>query len=207
MAAISSDDILKHGTVEKALAHSRVEARQHLEETGSLPEWWDLGVSLGSSKGPPRKYATAEQYLSKGMEYLERCALRDVHPTKAGMILWLGFTNNSQWHDYPRRNPEFREAHGILLQYLQHVMELGLQTPAGQAGKMFILKNLPDGLSPEDPADKKLEYSWRDKQTTELTGEDGGPIRISRDEDPEKAYLRMLRGGVLEDEEEEASCE
>ncbi len=204
MAIINPEDILKNdGDIAKVLKEKRVEAAIHLEKTGSLPQWWELGVSLAGKKGPPPKFTSPDEYFSLGYEYFEMCAKADVMPTRAGLILHLGFSNTSSFHAYARRNIEFRYNHSRLLTMLQLPYEQTLTESGGQTGKIFALKNLPDGFSAEDPVDKKLEFPWKDKQQTEITGADEGPIIVKRDMDPEEAYMRMLEGGTLATEEEE----
>src|SRR5690606_40009551 len=102
------------------------------------------------------EFRSVDEYLSRGYEYLEECAKRDVYPTKAGMILHLGFPSEPCWYGHARRNPQYRDAMSTLLLWLRVAYEHIVHEPGGQAGKMFVLKNIPDGLSVEDPSDKKM---------------------------------------------------
>lgn len=212
MAVLNPEDIVATGgNVEDALDAKRRVAAQHLKETGSLPDWWELGVSLGSTqfaarKGPPKKFADADAFFAQGLAFFQKCAENDVLPTQSALILFMGFTGNSQYHGYVRRNGEFREAHDRMQTMLHCPLEMAISGPGSQVGTMFLLKNTPEGFSPTDPSNKPLSFPWRDKQTTELTGPDGGPIEIKRDEDPQEAYMKMLNGGILEDKEGEGEA-
>lgn len=198
---INPSDILRHGgDVEAALAEKREQAIEELEATGSLPPWWDHGVSLGRKKGAPSKFKCVDEYFSLGFEYFEDCAKLGQIPTKGGLILKLGFANLAYAINHMRRNPEYREAFATLMHMLTIPLEQELLSPAGQAGKMFLIKNIPEGLLPEDPSNAPMRYSWKDRQTQEITGADGGPLVVSREMPPEEAYRAMLEGGTLDDE-------
>lgn len=214
MGIIRAEDIVKHdGDVKAALDEKRDDAARHLEATGGFPDWWELGITLGnarykSKRGPAPKFADPDAMYSQGYEYFMKCAERDVLPTRTGLVLALGFPAMNQLYAYARRNIEFRDVVAILLEMLKLPLEMEIAKPGGQAGKMFLLKNIPEGLSPEDDANTPMRYGWHDKHQTELTGASGGPVLIDRKMSPEEAYLKMLEGGRLaprEDEDEDSS--
>ena len=193
-------DVVAHdGDVGAALREKQRQAVEEYERTGSLPEWWDLRVPLKKAGRPP-KFSCPEEFLSKGLGYLEQCLEEERLPTTRGLALWMGFHTWSAFNDYARRNVEFRIPHGQLLLAIQALIERMLAEGKGNpAGRKFLLTNIPDGFELDDATDAKLRFSWKEKQQTELVGEDGGPIRVSRDVPPEEGYLRMLEGGKLEE--------
>lgn len=204
MSVLRAEDIVKHqGDVESALQEKKEKAAKHLAETGSLPEWWEVHICVGKTRGVPPKWPNADAFYSQGWEYFEKCAMRNTPPTIAGLVLHLGFTNRSTMEAHVRRHPDFREAHSTFMTVIESALESAIHEPKGQAGKMFLLKNIPQGLAPDDPVNKPMEYAWKDKATTELTGANGGPLEISRKIKPEEGYLQMLEGGTLEPKEKE----
>jgi hypothetical protein len=200
---LSLEDVTKHdGDVVAAMKEKRELARKMLAEKGSLPEWWDWDVILDTGIGRPRKFRNPEEFLSKGLEYFERCFEREERPTSRGLCLWMGFYSWGKLTYFARKNPEFRPAHATLLTILQSVGEKGLVSGKGTAAWKFWLSNLPEGFDVTDSTDAPLRYEWKEKQQTELTGLDGGPISVKREIPPEEAYLQMLEGGKLEEPKE-----
>jgi len=204
MAVIDVKDIISEGGVEQALEKKRAEALSHKNDTGSYPEWWEEHITVGKTRGAPRKFSCPDEYFSKGYEYFERCAERHVYPTISGLVIHMGFTNRSTMYGHVRRNPEFRDAHATLMTMLQSPLERSLHEPGGQQGKIFLLKNIPEGMAVDDPVDKPMHFPWQDKRQTELTGADGTPIEVSRKMSPEEGYFAMLNGGRLAPKEDES---
>lgn len=198
---LSLEDVVAHeGDAKKALDAKRREAAKVMDEEGSLPEWWDLRIPLKrDGRGKPPKFSCPEEFLSKGVAYLEKCFDEGKTPTSRGLCLWMGFHSWAAFNDYARRNVDFRHVHGQLLLALQTVIEQALAEGKGNpGGRKFLLSNINDGFEVDDPTDAPMKFSWKEKQQTELVGEGGGPIRIGKEIPPEEAYLRMLEGGRLE---------
>lgn len=203
MSVLREEDIVNHsGDVYAALEAKKVIAAKSLKETGSLPSWWENMICVGKTRGVPPKFPSADAYFSQGWEYFEGQAEKDERPTITGLQLHLGFTTRATMEAHVRRHPDFRGPHGIFMSVLQMALEETIDAPGGQAGKIFLIKNIPDGLAPDDTVNVKMSYSWQDKKLTELTGAGGGPLEIRRDLKPEDAYMQMLDGGVLEKQSE-----
>lgn len=203
MSVLNADDIVKcSGDIVQALNKKKKEAAQHMDETGSLPPWWEVGICVGKTRGVPPKFSGPEEFFSKGYEYFAECAAQNIQPTKAGLTLHMGFTTFPTFQAHVRRHPEMRDAHGTFMTLLKLPVEMEMTKPGGQQGKAFVLKNIPDGWSSTDPVDAPVTYEWQDRKITELTGPGGAALEISRKMSPEEGYLAMLEGGRLADEEE-----
>ena len=204
MAVIQAEDIVKcEGDVKRALEAKRDAARETFKQTGSYPDWWEVTIHVGKTRGVPLKFVDGDELFSKGYEYFEKCVEKEIRPTKSGLILYLGFVNNGQLEYHMRKHPELREAHAMLMTMLKNTLEISLDKPGGQMGKIFLLKNIPDGFLPTDPVNAPTTYEFQDRKITELTGLNGAPIEVSRKMSPEEGYLKMLEGGRLADDADE----
>ena len=201
MAILSADDIVEHsGDVEAAIKAKRVDARKHYEETGSFPEGWEIYAKIFDGRGRPPKYETADEYFLKGQEYFQKRVSEGRNFTVTGLALWMGFASPTAMRQHAIARHEVRDYRAFFLGVIRDAVEETVTDPGGQPGKMFIMKNIPDGLLATDDASYREVSIWADKQVTELTGLNGGPLVIDRNLSPEDAYLMMLDGGTLEDE-------
>lgn len=82
-------------------------------------------------------------------------------PTVTGLALALGFADKTTLYEY-RDRPEFSYSIKRALTIIEQYHELGL-SDNNVAGRIFALKNM----------------GWKDKNETELTGANGGPLQIT----------------------------
>lgn len=204
MAIICDKDMVEGVSISDILQEKRKEAADHLDRTGSLPDWWELGIRLSVPKAT-QKFASPEEYFTHGMAYFQRVAEQSVanedpalRPTLSGLILWMGFTCRSGFEMHVRRNPEFRNAHATFMTLLNAPLEGALSRPGvNTAGISFLLKNLPEGFLPTDDINVSARHNWKDRRQTEITGEGGGPLVVQTSErTPEEVYMDMLKRGA-----------
>lgn len=206
MGIICEDDIVSGLSVERILHDKRVKALKHLDETGSLPSWWELGIRV-QLKQACTKFNSPEEYFEHGRSFFETWAESGLEgfPTMEGLVLWMGFSSRQSLEAHARRNPEYRDAHATLMTMLRMPLEHALSlSGTNTTGLLFRLKNVPDGWLPTDDRNASPRYSWKDRRATELTGAEGGPLLVQENKaNPEETYLRMLEAGArLETEAE-----
>jgi hypothetical protein len=210
MGIITEKDIVDGKGVDQVLKEKREKARAFLEETGRLPDYWELGIRVNEHLAPQR-YDSPQQYFNHGMDYFKFCVEReDQFPTLSGLVLWMGYSSKSAFEAHARRNPDFRDAHATLMTLVALPLEQALTlTGVNTSGVLFRLKNVPEGMLPTDDMASPMRYSWKDRKSTELTGADGAPILVQENKaSPEETYLAMLRAGArLAPEEEELRSE
>lgn len=198
MAILSPEDIVNHdGDVEAAIAAKRVGAREHYAETGSYPEEWEAYSKIFDGRGRPAKYKTADEYFIKGQEYFQYRVKEGRNLTVTGLALWMGFPSPTAMRQHAIAHHEVRDYRAFFLSVIRDAVEETVTDPGGQPGKQFVLKNIPDALLSTDDVSYREVSIWADKQVTELTGLNGGPVKIDREMKPEEAYMMMLEGGTL----------
>lgn len=204
MGIINEADMVSGKNIAEVLQEKRLEALSHLDKTGSLPDWWELGIKLSLPKAT-QKFVSPEEYFEHGMAYFQRIAEQAAEqndpakrPTLSGLVLWMGFTCKSGFEAHVRRNPEFRDAHAIFMTLLGSPLEESLgRTGVNTAGISFLLKNLPEGFLPTDDINTPSRHNWKDRRQTELTGHEGGPLVVQQEGlSPEDIYMQMLQHGA-----------
>ena len=204
MAILRAEDIVAHnGDVEAALKEKRVGAREHYGKTGAYPPAWEPYVRIHENKGRPRKFNTPEEYWQQGMAYFMRCLEEDEYFTVSGLALGMGFPNPSAMRQHAiAQHGAIRDMRATMLSMVREQAEKKLLEPGSQTGPMFVAKGIPDAITSLDDVNTPEVSFWQDKKTLELTGANGGAIKISRDLTPEEAYMQMLEGGTLEEKTE-----
>lgn len=107
----------------------------------------------------PRKIKAPDEMDRMVDEYVAERFAAEKPVTLTGMILHLGLCSRSAFDEYEKR-PEFlysvKRAKAIIEDQYEQNLHAGNST-----GSIFALKN----------------FGWKDKQETELSGPDGGPIK------------------------------
>lgn len=111
--------------------------------------------------GRPRLYESAEAFAQKTGEYFQQVEERGKMPTMAGLCLHMGFYDRESFSHYAEYGEEFsRTVKGARLM-IEDDRHQRLANPAC-TGVIF---------------DLKVNHGWQDKNITELTGADGGPVK------------------------------
>lgn len=207
MAILSPEDIVSHdGDVEAAIMAKRATARDAYKETGSFPQDWEKYCKIFESPiGRPPKYNSADEYYSKGVAYFQEMVRTETTFTLTKLALWMGFPSPTAMRTHALAHHEFREPRAFFYSVIRAEAEERVMEAGGQPGKMFVMKNIPDCILASDDLSTREVSIWADKQITELTGANGGPLEIKRDISPEEAYMQMLDGGTLEAVKEEVA--
>jgi len=113
-------------------------------------------------------YSTAEEMLDKVNEYFDQCFAYDTDnktgklkrfvvngPTRAGLVLYLGFSNYKQMRDFVEKAGEqYQEVHDMAITMLEDFLENTLvMSKNNSRGPELALKNI---------------CNWEDKSTKEI---------------------------------------
>lgn len=118
-----------------------------------------------AKRGRPRLYGSAVEFAAKIEAYFEARAADERPPTLAGLCVFLGFCDKQALTEYEGYGPEFslpvkRARLRIEEDRSQRLLGKDTFTP----GVIFDLKN---------------NHGWKDKNETEHTGADGGPMIVT----------------------------
>src|SRR5690606_3174678 len=116
-----------------------------------------------AEQGRPRKYKSPKDFDAAVDAYKADCLANDEPITWTGLALALGFCSRQsidEYSNYAGFSDSVKRAKAIV----ENAYEKRLAGP-NAAGPIFALKNM----------------GWKDKQETELTGANGGPVEtVSR---------------------------
>ena len=200
MAILTEEALLEAGgDVQEALRLRRAEALKILQETKSLPDWWELGVGLAQTPGQlqKRKFESPDEFFALGMRYLRTCAEKGTIPSYEGLLLHMGFASQPTWYSFAKRHPEYRQAHATLLSCLRVPLEMllvadGMERSVNGAWKR--LTNIPDGWEPDDDVNTvPLRYSWKDRKQQEVVGLDGTSLEVVAGEKTAAELFREMQ--------------
>jgi len=136
--------------------------------------------------GRPRKFTSAEEMYSVGLQYIEESLANDQHLTFTGLCIALGTVKATYWEyedgNYDTDEQVFSPLLKSLKQRIENYAELRL-FGNNPTGAIFALKN----------------YGWKDKHEVEQTGSSGGPIQLTNvsamsDDDLRQMVEIMERG-------------
>lgn len=203
MGIIREEDMISGRNLTDVLREKRQQAAAILDRTGSLPDFWELGIRV-RELGATQRFNGPQEYFEHGLGYFRHVqdarfgGDENKNPTLSGLILWMGFSSRSAFEWHVRRNPDFRDAHSTLMTMLSlHLEEALALTGVNTAGITFRLKNLPEGFLPTDDVNTPSRYNWKDRKQTELTGQDGSPLFVHENNlDPSETYMAMLQAGA-----------
>ena len=185
MAILTPEALLEAGgDVNEALRMRRAEARAMQQETKSLPDWWEFGVSYAPTPGQiqNRRFESPDEFFALGMGYYRKCAESAIIPSYEGLLLHMGFASQPSWYSFAKRHPEYRNAQATLLSCLRVPLEMllvadGMERSANGAWKR--LTNIPDGWEESDDVNVvPLRYSWKDRKQQEVVGLDGAALEV-----------------------------
>jgi hypothetical protein len=111
--------------------------------------------------GRPAKYNTPEELEQVIQDYFDLQEQENKPVTITGLAYHLGFESRQSIYDY-KENPEYSYILKRATFYVESQYEARLSGNV-PTGAIFALKNM----------------NWKDKQETELSGKDGGPIQIT----------------------------
>ena len=130
--------------------------------------------------GRPLKFQDVEEMQHSIDEFFALCDEKEEPYTITGLAIHLG-TFRSVLCDYQLKD-DFSNTIKMAKQRCENYAEKRLYTSPNPSGPIFALKN----------------YDWSDKQTTELTGPNGGPIATINSEMPPKEaaalYSQLIKG-------------
>ena len=109
----------------------------------------------------PRLINSPEEMLERGYAYFEQCKDEESPILITGLALALGLSGREALSEYGRRE-EFSATVKELKSVCEQFAEFRLFSGSNPTGAIFALKN----------------YGWTDKQQTELSGPEGGPIPV-----------------------------
>lgn len=183
--------------VEQAMKDKRANGRAHLEETGSLPQNWPLGIAVFDNKKTQKKFKSVDAYMEQAKAYFVEMAETGQIPTLSGLTLHMGFSQPSAHGNYVRKNVIFRDAHATLMTMLQLPLEYALALQGvNTKGIEFRLKNIPEGWEATEPVNAPTRYAWKDRRQAEMVGLDGAALGVSTiDRKPEDVYRDMMQQG------------
>jgi hypothetical protein len=117
-------------------------------------------------------------------KYGEPIIINSKPPTVTGLALFLGLKSRQAILNYQDR-PEFNDAITRAKMRIEEYAETRLYDKNGCNGAKFNLTN---------------NFGWVDRQQTELTGKDGGPVAIKSETDLSKLSVEELRQleGILQ---------
>ena len=112
--------------------------------------------------GRPLQIQSAEEFSSRAAAYFANCDDKERPYTVNGLALALGFNSRQSLLNYASK-PEFVDCVKAIRTKLESHWEERLGG-SNAAGTIFWLKN----------------HGWTDLQRTEISGPDGGPVKISK---------------------------
>ena len=203
--AILDDELLEEhgGDVLGALSERRKEARLYRDLTGSLPPWWEFGVSLGvpesqKRRGIPGRFSSPQQLEEAVIAYFLLCAENQVVPSPNGLYAALGFVHSWHFHNFVKRNPEFRPIHAKAMTWLKIPLEMALiEAGANVSGAWKRLTNIPDGWELDDDTTVvPLRYEYKDRRQQEVVGLDMTALDVTlNDKSAAELFREMQAAG------------
>ena len=136
--------------------------------------------------GRPRKFTSAEEMYSVGLQYIEESLANDQHLTFTGLCIALGTVKSTYWEYEDGNYDTDEQVFSPLLKSLKQRIENYAENRLfgnNPTGAIFALKN----------------YGWKDKHEVEQTGTSGGPIQLTNvsamsDDDLRQMVEIMERG-------------
>lgn len=110
-------------------------------------------------------YESHEAFEAKANEYFEHIETSGKKPTLAGLCLFMGFSDKESFTHYETYGGEFSRT----VKRVKLIMEDDRQ-------QILLSK---DKFTPGVALDLKVNHGWQDKQVSEVSGPDGGPVQIS----------------------------
>lgn len=137
----------------------------------------------GRPVGRPLKVKSPEEFDSRVDEYFEKCFDLEVRPTRAGMVLALGFCSKTQFYDYEKR-PEFKASVRRARMLIEEIYEQMLGT-SHAAGPIFALKNMA---------------GWSDQQEIKHSGGVSHGVALLPDDADPAEYMKNAIQETTEDD-------
>lgn len=115
-----------------------------------------------TERGRPRLFTDAETFAQAASDYFVQCAETGKMPTLAGLSLSMGFDDRESFSNYANYGEEYSRTVKRARLMIEDDRNQRLANPAC-TGVIFDLKN---------------NHGWKDKTEQELTGANGGPVRV-----------------------------
>ena len=177
----------------------------------ALPKMKEIECSVPNTTAVPRylvapaeerpEPAAVHERIASINNYFRTCAEEGRPPLLTELALATGYSGVMSMRRAALREPALRHAIGRAFTAIAVGYEARLDSP-GAGGALFMLKNIPDFDSFDNPT-ALPEYTFKDRAEMELkvpgvrTAEDEGA-----DLSPREAYLRLVRNRVIETEED-----
>lgn len=157
-------------------------------QTKHVPDWKRNPATVS----PPRNM---NEFIARSNEYFEGCAESDERPTITGYALAVGLPGPTSLIRLGQRIPELRYVISRCMTAIANEYE-GLIGYGNSAGPLFMLKNIPD-FDPDEPSGAPPIQFFDDRKEVLLKMEVIGAAYSdepgSENEDPIKAYMRLVR--------------
>ena len=111
-------------------------------------------------------YQDAEVFTDKVEAYFVEVETKGKHATLAGLSYFLGFADKQSFVEYENYGADFSLT----------VKRARLRMEADRHDRVISKDSFTPGLI----FDLKNNHGWKDKTEQELTGPDGGPVRIEK---------------------------
>lgn len=119
-----------------------------------------------ADRGRPRMYDEPEAFSDKVEAYFDETEAKGKHATLAGLSYFMGFADKQSFVEYENYGADFSIT----------VKRARLRMEADRHDRVISKDSFTPGLI----FDLKNNHGWKDKTEQELTGADGGPVRIEK---------------------------